>query len=96
MAVDSFLHDKSGISSITNEMTNYLNEYKDHIAALEQLVSNMNGSSAWEDKNIKTSFIATANSYINAYKSLSSGIEAYINCLNKKSDNLSEHESLYS
>lgn len=96
MAVDSFLHDKDGISAITNEMTNYLNEYKNHITALEQLINNMNSSTAWQDKIVKTTFIITSTSYIKAYKSLSNGIEAYINCLNKKSENLSEHESLYS
>jgi hypothetical protein len=96
MAVDSFLHDKSGISAITSELTNYLDEYNNHISELEQLISTMNSSTDWEDKTIKTSFIATASSYIKAYKSLALGIEAYINCLNKKSDNLSEHESLYS
>lgn len=96
MAVDSFLHDKSGVSSITSELNNYLNEYKNHIVALEQLINTMSSSTAWEDKTIKTSFIATAKSYIKAYNSLSNGIEAYINCLNKKSENLSEHESLYS
>ena len=96
MAVDSFLHDKTGIDAITSEMTNYLDEYKTHINSLEELISSMSGSNAWKDQTIKTSFIATAKSYIRAYKALSNGIEAYINCLNKKSDNFSEHENLYS
>ena len=48
------------------------------------------------DEEVKTSFIATAMSYVSAYKSFSAGLEGYINSLNKKSTNLSEHESVFS
>ena len=96
MAVDVFLHDKSGIDAICLEMTKYLTEYKEHINALDTLVNTINNSTAWEDKTVKTSFINTVKSYINAYNSLATGIEAYINCLNKKSENISENEELFS
>ena len=56
----------------------------------------MSGSGSWKDEEVKTSFIATAMSYVSAYKSFSSGLEGYINSLNKKSTNLSEHESVFS
>ena len=48
----------------------------------------------WED--VKSSFVATATSYITAYKTFSTGLEGYINSLSKKSTNLSDHESVFS
>lgn len=96
MAVENFLHDSDGINTVTLQMKEYLDSYKSHVTSLEQLVNSISSSSAWKDEEVKTSFVATAQSYIVAYKSFCSGIEGYINCLNKKSDNLSEHESVFS
>ena len=58
---------------------------------LDKIISDMQ-----KDEEVKTSFIATAMSYVSAYKSFSAGLEGYINSLNKKSTNLSEHESVFS
>ena len=92
----NFLHDESGVSSFINEVKEYLQDYNDHIAALETLLNTISSSSAWQDETVKTSFVNTVNSYINGYKAFSSGIEGYVECLKLKSDNIVEHETNFS
>lgn len=96
MAVESFLHDSEGVNNTVLQMKEYLENYKNHVTSLENLINTMSGSGSWKDEEVKTSFIATATSYVSAYKSFSAGLEGYINSLNKKSTNLSEHESVFS
>lgn len=96
MAVENFLHDSEGVNTTVLQMKEYLESYKNHVTSLENLINTMSGSGSWKDEEVKTSFIATATSYVSAYKSFSSGLEGYINSLNKKSTNLSEHESVFS
>ena len=96
MAVENFLHDSEGVNTAVLQMKEYLESYKNHVTSLEKLINTMSGSGSWKDEEVKTSFIATAMSYVSAYKSFSVGLEGYINSLNKKSTNLSEHESVFS
>jgi uncharacterized protein YukE len=96
MAVENFLHDSDGVSTTVSQMKEYLESYKTQITSLENLINTMSGSGSWKDEEVKTSFIATAMSYVSAYKSFSAGLEGYINSLNQKSTNLSEHESVFS
>ena len=56
----------------------------------------MEGSSAWKDEKLKTSFIASAKAYLESYKNFSSGIENYITALKTKSDNINDNESKFS
>lgn len=93
---ENFLHDESGVSSFISEVKEYLQDYNDHIAALEQLLNTMSSSSAWQDETLKTSFVNTVTSYITGYKAFAAGIDGYVECLKMKSDNLVEHESNFS
>lgn len=93
---DSFLHDESGVSSFITEIKEYLQDYNDHVAALENLLNTISSSSAWQDEAVKTSFVNTVSSYITGYNAFAVGIEGYIECLKSKSDNLVEHESNFS
>lgn len=93
---NTFLHDEAGVSSSISELKSALDSYKNNISTLEGYISEMNGSSAWQDEIVKTSFIAAAQGYITAYKTFTSGIEGYIECLSKKSKNLADHESNFS
>ena len=96
MAVDSFFHDKSGIDAIITDVRTSLDNYSQTVGSLESLINEMNGSSAWVDDQVKTSFVNTANSYISLYRTFYGGLESLINCLEKKSENISEHETNYS
>ena len=40
----NFLHDESGVSSFINEIKEYLQDYNDHIAALETLLNTISSS----------------------------------------------------
>ncbi len=96
MANDNFLHDETGISTIVNEVKEEISLYKENIKALETLVTSIEGSSAWVDESVKTSYINTAKSYISSYNSFATGLDNYVECLVKKSENLVEHESKFS
>lgn len=96
MANDNFLHDETGISTIVNEVKEEISLYKENIKALENLVTSIEGSSAWVDESVKTSYINTAKSYISSYNSFATGLDNYVECLVKKSENLVEHESKFS
>ena len=93
---DNFLHDDSGVSSFISEIKEYVQDYNDHVAALENLLNTMSSSSAWQDESIKTSFVNTVTSYITGYKAFAAGIEGYVECLKLKSENLVEHEINFS
>lgn len=96
MAVENFLHDEAGISAIITDVRNSISVYNEQITALENLINSMNASKDWIDEAVKTSFINTAQSYITSYKSFSTGLSGYINCLEKKSKNVVSHESNFS
>ena len=96
MANDNFLHDDVGIATIISEVKEEIALYKDNIKALETLVSSIEGSSAWVDEEVKTSYINTAKSYITSYNCFATGLENYITCLGKKSENIIEHETKFS
>ncbi len=93
---DNFLHDESGVSSFITEIKEYVQDYNDHVVALESLLNTISSSSAWKDETVKTSFVNTVTSYITGYKAFAAGIEGYVECLKLKSENLVEHESNFS
>lgn len=96
MANDNFLHDETGISTIVSEVKEEVSLYKENIKALETLVTSIEGSSAWVDESVKTSYVNTAKSYISSYNIFAIGLDNYVECLEKKSENLAEHESKFS
>lgn len=96
MANDNFLHDESGISTIVSEVKSEISLYKENITALENLINSIDASGAWIDAEVKTSFINTAKSYVSSYKNFAMGLENYIECLVKKSENIVEHETKFS
>lgn len=92
----SFLHDESGVSSTISSLQTSLDSYNNNISTLESYVAEMSASSSWQDEVVKSSFIAAAQGYITAYKTFASCISGYIDCLSKKSKNISENESNFS
>lgn len=92
----TFLHNESGVSTSISDLQNTLESYNNNIGTLENYINEMNGSSAWQDENVKTSFISAAQGYITAYKTFAQGIQGYIECLTKKSQNIQEHENRFS
>lgn len=83
------------IYSIANSLSVSIGEYKKNISSLISLVNEINSSSAWKDVQVKTSFIATCNSYISKYKELSIQMEKYRNYLTSKTDSSLELEQAF-
>ena len=93
---DRYKHDAEGISSVVSTLQNLISDYKDRILELIKLVETINGSSAWIDQDVKSSFVSTCNSYISLYKDLVNSMENYVNYLIRKSESASAIESAYS
>ena len=93
---DRYKHDADGISSIVSSLKTLIDDYKDRVLELIKLVESINGSQSWVDKQVKTSFIQTCNSYIELYKKLIINMENYVNYLVRKSESASAIERAYS
>lgn len=93
---DRYKHDADGVSAIISSLKDTIEQYKDEISKLSNLVNEINGSSSWKDAQVKTSFIATCNSYINVYKQLSMNMERYVNYLSGKSSSAQALEQAFS
>lgn len=93
---DRYKHDAEGISNVVTSLQTLIGDYKDRILELMNLVENINGSSSWIDKDVKSSFVNTCNSYVSLYKELVASMEKYVNYLIRKSDSASAIESAYS
>ena len=92
---DRYKHDAEGISSVISSLKILIDDYKDRILELMNLVENINGSSSWIDQDVKGSFVSTCVSYINLYRDLVNSMENYVNYLVRKSDSASAIESAY-
>lgn len=92
---DRYKHDAEGISSVISSLKVLIDDYKDRILELMNLVENINGSSSWIDQDVKSSFVNTCISYINLYRDLVNSMENYVNYLVRKSDSASAIESAY-
>ncbi len=92
---DRYKHDAEGISSVISSLKTLIDDYKDRILELSNLVENIRGSSSWIDQDVKSSFLNTCISYINLYKDLVNSMENYVNYLVRKSESASAIESAY-
>ena len=92
---DKYKHDADGVSTVVSSLQKLLDDYKDRIIDLTNLVDVINGSDSWIDKDVKTSFVNTCNSYLTLYKDLATAMEKYINYLIRKSASAAAIESAY-
>ena len=92
---NKFLHDYDNIESIVTSLKAKKQDYEDKVAEIRTLVGNIEGSSAWIDQELKTSFINCCNQYVTLYTRVLSGLTAYIDCLEKKSKAFLDLETTY-
>lgn len=84
------------VAGVVNTLSTTLKSYKDNIVELTKLISDIETSSAWKDKDIKTAFVRTCRSYIALYKKISFTMESYIKYLSAKTGCGSAIDSAYS
>lgn len=94
MSLYSF--DEDAVSSIVNNLKEDIENYRTNIASLKQVINSIETSDAWVDKNVKTSFISTAESYIKKYEEMIRWMETLVNYLSSKSKSSSGLETAYS
>lgn len=93
--VNQYMHDYDNVESIITSLKLTKKNYEDKITEIKTLITNINASQAWIDQAIKTSFINCCNQYMTLYTKVLSGMDAYINCLEKKSKAALELETAY-
>ena len=93
---DRYKHDAEGVSTVVSSLQTLIDDYKDRILELINLVDSINSSSSWIDQDVKSSFVNTCISYISLYKDLAGSMENYVNYLVRKSDSAMAIESAYS
>ena len=94
--MSSYLYDGDAISSTVSSLRNDISTYRSNVASLKQLVNNIESSDAWVDKNVKSSFISTANSYIKQYDEVIKWMESLVGYLSAKEKAASSLEAAYS
>ena len=92
---DSYKHIPEGVSSTISSLKDVIDEYKDTVSELQSLVTEIAGSGAWKDAQVKTSFIDTANSYIAMYQNVAENMEKYVSYLTKKSESANALEDAF-
>lgn len=93
---DNFEMNSSQMYSIAASLLDIIDDYKTNISKLISLVTEIKGSPAWKDEQVKTSFISTCESYITTYKKVVSDMEKYRNYLIKKTDSGVDLERTFS
>lgn len=93
--VNKFLHDYDNIANVITSLKSKKSDYEDKIAEIKTLITNIEGSSAWIDQTLKTSFINCCNQYLTLYTRVLSGLTSYIDCLEKKSALFLDLETTY-
>ena len=94
--MSSYLYDGDAISATVSSLRNDISTYRSNIALLKQLVNNIESSDAWVDKNVKSSFVSTANSYIRQYDEVIKWMESLVGYLSAKEKSVSSLEAAYS
>jgi len=93
---DSYKHDSGGVTSVISSLNSSIESYRTEIENLTTLVQEISTSSAWKDADIKTSFIATCNSYISVFSGLLNAMESYTKYLSAKSAHADSIEAAFS
>lgn len=93
---DDVKHIPDDVSGVISNLRESLESYRHNIHLLNNLISSINYSNSWKDQVVKSSFIDTANSYINGYENTAQGVEIYIKFLESKSSDFDNLESRFS
>lgn len=93
--MDLYLHDRDAVESIISNLERDIQEYKTSVTALTNLINCIDSSSEWIDKTVKTSFVATASSYLRQYENLIKEMEILVGYLSSKNSSSSSLEDAY-
>ena len=93
---NDFLHDGDGISDTITQLNTVFQEYSNNLSALDAKIAEIENSEDWIDKQVKSAYIATCQTFSEAFKKYLSGMEAYISALTEKTNNIEDFESTFS
>ena len=95
MASDDHEHNIPAIMDTASSLKNVVSNYNQKLAELNNLIKEIESSSAWYDQDLKTAFISTANSYCEVYKQATKNMEDFISYLEGWANNVEEIDNAY-
>lgn len=93
---DAYKYDLDNIYQVINVLKTKLEDYRDIISQLTDLIDEINSSASWKDVSVKSSFISTCNAYMSIYRNVSIFMDKYINYLTKKAEGADALEKAFS
>ena len=84
------------LNSIVTSLNDISADYNENVTKLDNLIKEIDGSSAWTDATLKSSFVKSASSYVNLYKKIYVGLNAYTSYLKRKASNSDDIETTFS
>jgi hypothetical protein len=93
--MSTYLFDESSVSSTMSSMKSDIDVYRESVTELKKLITTIESSDAWVDNTVKTSFVSTANSYVEKYEEVIKWMEALVDYLSEKSSAATALENAY-
>ena len=93
---NSYKVNSDELNKISNDLLNIIYDYKDQILALRALAEEIEGSSAWVDKDLKPAFVKNMNDYVALFKKIYSGLKVYRRYVIRKGRHADEIENIFS
>ena len=93
--MSTYLFDESSVSSTMSSMKSDIEVYRESVTELKKLIITIESSDAWVDNTVKTSFVSTANSYVEKYEEVIKWMEALVDYLSEKSSAATALENAY-
>jgi hypothetical protein len=93
--MSTYLFDESSVSSTMSSMKSDIEVYRESVTELKKLITTIESSDAWVDNTVKTSFVSTANSYVEKYEEVIKWMEALVDYLSEKSSAATALENAY-
>ena len=93
--MSTYLFNEDSVTSTISSMKTNIETYRENVTALKNLINNIESSDAWVDNTVKTSFVSTANSYVEKYEEIIKWMEALVAYLTDKGKAATALENAY-
>lgn len=93
--MSTYLFNEESVTSTISSMKSNIDNYRENVTALKNLINTIGSSDAWVDNTIKSSFVSTATSYVNKYEEIIKWMESLVTYLSDKSRAASSIENAY-
>ena len=93
---NGFIFDDVNLQAILESINKRIGDYEAKVTEITNLVKEIRDSSLWKDEILKTSFVNTCNTYLDAYKINIKVLKTYYGYALRKCKAFADLESAYS